>query len=236
MKNLKKYDDSDGGMAGQLLGLSLFIMLLAFFIVLNAISVFEAEKVKPAMESLGNTFGSKVDINIDTGKPSEIQHPDKSIHEGSTVEKIEALFSAQIPGYKITINKSRGEMYLKIPFDVFEQAVMALGQENALVSGEAERFGRYFLPTLVALLKKSGMEYQYRLDMLYNIKGNAARLQRKNARKLDEYIREISVIVGRIEEAGLPSQFMSAGLTDGDSGQIELFFRRHVTYNPEGEE
>ena len=46
--------------SSQLLGLSLFIMLLAFFIVLNAISNFEESKIKPVMANLSHTFAANM--------------------------------------------------------------------------------------------------------------------------------------------------------------------------------
>ena len=52
--------DSGGSSGGQLLAMSLFIMLLAFFIVLNAISNYENSKVKPVLQSIELTFASKI--------------------------------------------------------------------------------------------------------------------------------------------------------------------------------
>ena len=76
-------------MANQFLGLSLFIMLLSFFIILNAISSFEITKTQPILNSLSMTFASKqTDQQIIPGK---VVSQSSQKMEGSALDKIEAF-------------------------------------------------------------------------------------------------------------------------------------------------
>ena len=81
---------SSSGIGDKLPGLSLFVMLLAFFMILNSMSSYEKQKMENIMQSLDDTFASKI---TETGndKPSITKSSDKQLGEGDTLEKIEAL-------------------------------------------------------------------------------------------------------------------------------------------------
>ncbi len=221
-------------MGGQLLGLSLFIMLLAFFIVLNAISQFEEVKVRPVMQSLSHAFAANIqDMPLDE-QPSVTEAETASVKEGDTVERLQALFTAQIPSHEAVVSERQGVMYVKVPFDDFEAAVMAVGQRNALDddSGQAQFFRGFFLPTLVALLKTDTVQTPYRMDMMLNIDENPAHLQNQQPQRLADTMQTMSAIAEKIEAGGLPAKLLSSGVRKGEAGTIELLFRRHIPYSP----
>lgn len=228
---------TSGGMGSQLLSLSLFVMLLAFFIILNAISNFEQTKVRPVMDSLGYTFASKVSNEPVDEQPSVTEDEDEtSIHEGDTLERMQALFNAQIPGHDTVLSHQKGEMYVKLPFDEFEAAVMAVGQRNLLEqrNENVKLLKGFFLPTLVALMKSDGAGKPYRMDMMLNIGENPAALQNQQPKQLAATIAQMGAIAGKIEASGLSPKLISAGLQKGEEGTVELLFRRHVPFNPLG--
>lgn len=221
---------------GQILALSLFIMLLAFFIILNAISTLEETRIDPVMRSLSEAFATRVDQTDLRDSPSDLETPEKSIHHGSVFERIDALFSAQMPSYQVHIDERNGEMYVRVPYRVFESAVLATLQGNALeMEGEQAAFlPGFFAPTLVALMQGDADQDRpvYRMDMILNIRGNPSHLRNQNPQRLAGHIGRITDLSDRLEEAGLQENLMSAGLMDGESDMMDLLFRRHVPYSP----
>ncbi len=228
--------ETASSMSGQILGLSLFIMLLAFFIVLNAISSYEETRVKPVMQSLETAFSSKVADRTDL-RPSAREDLDTFTGDGDTLENLEALFSAQIPSHEATVSHSKGVMYVRVPFDDFEAAVMAIGQEDATEKTQDGTFlNKFFLPTLVSLLKTEDVGTPYRMDIMLNIKGNPAYIQNQNPQRLSQIMKKMSLLSEKIENAGLPQKLLSTGLQKGEVGIVELLFRRHIPFNPLGPE
>lgn len=223
--------------AGQLLGLSLFIMLLAFFIVLNAISSFEESKVSPVIQSLEYTFASKIrSRSQDTAQPSARQSSTTSTSEGDTLEQIEELFSAQIPNVENVVKNERlGMMYIQVPFEGFKDAVFGLEKAQPQDQGNAGAVtGRYFLPTLVGLLKSDRAGYTYRMDMILGTGRNPSVLASDKPQTLDDITKEMSRIARRIESAGIPQKLLSAGIQNRDENMIDLVFRPHIPFNPLG--
>jgi hypothetical protein len=225
-------------MGSQVLGLSLFIMLLAFFIVLNAISSFDEVKVDPVMESLGYAFASKMSEPKIDDHPSVRADEDQSIYEGDTIERIRALFNSQIPSSDIVMSHKKGEMYVRVAYDDLRSAVMAVGQRNAL-DGATEKqgfLGGFFLPTLLSLMKADEMGIAYRMDMILTVKENPAELKNQRPQTLRAYVKKIAEVASRIEGSGLSTKLLSAGVDQGEEGFVELYFRPHVPYNPLGDE
>ncbi|MCB1556424.1 MAG: flagellar motor protein MotB, partial [Alphaproteobacteria bacterium] len=137
---------TEQGASGQLLALALFIMLLAFFIVLNAISTFDETRVRPAMDSIEKAFASKM-VDQPEVNPSLAPAPEQARGEGDTLDKIEGLFTAHIPGQDVVMDKSRGEMHVRVPYDSLKKAVFSIGAQTP---GETDL--NPFLPTLLGLL------------------------------------------------------------------------------------
>jgi len=221
-----------------LLSLSLFIMLLAFFIVLNTISSYEEEKVKPVLDSIGATFASKV-TEFGNDLPSVTASVEKSLHEGSTLDKLESLFVAQIPAHKAQLNQSSGTMHVELSFDDFERAVIALGggtrKETPDNVEAAELLEGFFLPALVALMNNNNTGYPYRMDVLVTMDENPALIENQNPQRMITVVKRISRVAQQIEQGGLPEKLMTVGIKQGKAGNVELFFRPHIPYNPLGE-
>lgn len=233
-------------MASQLLALSLFIMLLAFFIVLNAISSFEESRFQPVLSSLGDTFSSRVNQS-DNARPSVTVSPDESIDEGTALERMQLLFNAQIPGQKSAVNNTRGTLHVRVPYEELNEAVMSVGagglasgRVSGTGTGQGQRAGhRMFLPALTALMKGEQVGLFYRVDMVLNIGGNPARMQNHEPLALAAIMKDMGRIGDRLEQAGLPPRLISTGVQQGRSGEVgyvDLLFRAHEPFNPLGEE
>ena len=80
-------------MGNPYLNLSLFIMLLSFFLILNGISNFQNDKSFPVLNSLNITFTKK---ELEAPKPSQSMEDEESSRKGNTLDKLEALFKVHI--------------------------------------------------------------------------------------------------------------------------------------------
>lgn len=218
--------DSTTTPGSQLLALSLFIMLLAFFIVLNAISTFEEDKLQDVMLSIEDTFSARI-TEASNEKPSTAQSDQKSLNEGDTIEQIDALFKAQIPGYEVVKNRQRGMMLVQVPRKEFEDAVKGLGDKKA-----SSGFSTAFLPTLVSLMRSEGRGTPYRVDVTYYLEDNPARLQNQQPQRMAETIRNVGGVARQIEGAGLQARLMTIGLQKGNPEMVDLVFQRHRPFNP----
>lgn len=223
-----------GASGGQLLALSLFVMLLAFFIVLNAISSYQQSKVAPVLKSLESSFASKISEE-ENEKPSVTSSEEKSISEGDTLDRIRALFVSQIPGHRLKMDKNTGTMHVALSMDDFEKAVITLGDTEDKDSEAVGKLKAFFLPALIALMENDAAGQPYRMDMIVNTPENPAAMENASPQRMRQMSQRMSRIAQQIESAGLPARMISIGMKRGDEGTIELFFRPHIPYNPLGE-
>lgn len=220
--------------ASQLLALSLFLMLLAFFIVLNAISDFEETKITPILQSLEQSFAKEIPVR--DNNPSVQQSATKSVGEGSVTDKLEALFSSQIPEYESATNSRTGTMHVRLPYDELYNAVMALGQRS---SGDAqtggggfEKMEGFFLPSLIALIRTEQAGMAYRMDMILNVGDNPPHVKNNNPQFAESRMEAMAQISQRLQNSGLPPKLQSIGLGSGPRETVDLVFRPHVPFDP----
>jgi hypothetical protein len=225
---------SESSNSGQVLALSLFLMLLAFFIVLNAISDFEETRVKPILDSLEKSFAAETIPPTDTN-PSVQESESLSVDEGDVTERLEALFRSQIPTYEAATNKTKGTMHVRLPLDEFKQAVMAVGQRQT--ENKAGKDGQFllkgfFLPTLIAVIRADKAEMPYRMDMILNVGDNPPHLQNDKPKIAQKHVKDMSTLATKLQNSGLPARLQSIGLGNGPEGTVDLVFRPHVAFDP----
>lgn len=211
------------------MALSLFVMLLAFFIILNSISDYEENRARNIMRSLESVFAVNF-TDPDMDLPSTVSSEDSLTDEGDVLDKIQNLFSSQIPSNKIKVDKSEGVMYASVPYDDFSSAVMDLEKGD---KGEKKGWGQeFFLPALVSLLKNDQTGHPYRMDVYINVGGNPARMMNKDPKKLNAGMKNAGRLAGKIESAGLQTRLLSVGIKEGDPETVEIVFRPHIVFNP----
>lgn len=219
---------SDGGGGMQVLGLSLFIMLLAFFIVINAISSFEENKSSPVLQSLEQAFASRIAEQGDQ-QPSVAKSAEKALGEGHVLDRMQALFKSQIPDFDASVNKKRGTMHIEMSWADFNAAVLSLSGGGAnQVSGQQE----YFLSALVALMKNASAGQPYRMDILLTLEDNPALLHNSEPQTMLRAGRVLTQAAAAIEKTGLPEKYLSIGVKEGKRGMVEIFFQPHIPFNP----
>lgn len=215
-------------MANQFLGLSLFIMLLSFFIILNSVSNFELTKAQPVLNSLASVFSKDV-LPEDIRPPGQRANVAQSSREGDTLSQVQAFFTSTITGVDAKQNRLGTEMHMRMSFADFEKAV-----NEALTPpkpGEPENIDRSFLPTLVSLLGAEDTT-PYRMDMVLSTAENPAELQASQPEQYKKLNAGIARIAAKLESAGMPARLISAGLEKGSADTVDLYFRRHEPFNP----
>lgn len=206
-----------------LLNLSLFLMLLAFFIVLNGMSSFEEMRYKPIMESLASTFSSAT--QREDSAPSVTPNPVKSINEGSAVDRLDALFNAQITGAKVTSSSRAGVMHVELPLEEFDQAMTRPGQVDLTQVDKITGLQTYFLPTLVSLMKEAEQGRPYRVDIIVHTQGSPAGVYNTNPAGYSALVITVAGYAALLEKQGLSKDLLSIGVSEGSRDKIEMFFR-----------
>lgn len=217
-------------MANQFLGLSLFIMLLAFFIILNSISTYEDTKSRPVLNSLIVAFSNR--DPVDVLPPGPMMQASQTASLGSTLDKLEALFVSQISAADTRQNRLGTIMYVRVPFDDFRDAVLSsLSDTSPPPKSPLDEQNIDILPMLVSLLETQG-DVPYKMDMILNIDKEPSELLAESPEKFAAYNNAISGIARKITEAGLPTRQITAGIQHGDEGIVNLVFRRYEPFNP----
>ncbi len=218
-------------MANEYLGLSLFVMLLSFFIILTSMSDYEDSKAKPIMSSLNMAFSAGA-LDKDEPAPSIKMSETQDFHEGTTLDKIEGLFNAHIKTFKITKNRLGTEMSVTMTRDEFEKALESTGEVLFLEDPSTDELAEApFLDTLTSLIATSETEVQYRMDIMLGTGENPAMMQNEKPASLRE-ISDISTGYARmLEAAGMPVKFISTGIGAGEKDMVVLMFRRYVPVN-----
>lgn len=217
--------------AGRLLALSLFIMLLAFFIVLTALSSYEETRVAPIFQSLEESFAANLRDKSEL-KPSVTGRNAGAYGDGTTLEQLEALFTAIIPARNIASNKYEGTLHISMTIEEFERSITLLSLGRDFEEKQEEARNSFILPALVALLQADHKGAPYHMDILLNTGGNPAFLENDNPDKIALDMKRVGAYGRRIEQAGLPQKYMTVGLQEGKTSMIDLFFRPYIPFNP----
>ncbi len=214
-------------MANQFLSLSLFLMLLSFFIVLNAVSDFEDNKSQPVMNSLSMAFSSEA-IPQKSAPSFEVSEILDEKREGDTLEALEGVFNAHISGFEVKRNRLGTVMHVRVPVGRFENAIdfpsvpyseISIGMRGA------------FLPTMVTLLRSSNNDQPYRMDMVLNVSREPAVYLKDNPNAFRDDLRLVSDFALSMERAGMPKKMISAGMVKGDPSYIDLYFYRYKAFD-----
>jgi len=212
----------------QFLALSLFIMLLAFFIILNALSNYEDIKSRPVLNSLATAFANK--SPKDPMAPNAVESKQKSISEGDTLDKLQTLFSAHITAAEASKNRLGTKMHIRLPLRQFESSLLAPSRNNI----RNARLGApgTFTPTLLSLMQTRESEIPYRMDMVLNTQDKPASAVIDAPEQIRADMQKISTLAKRLEDSGLEKKLVSAGLAQGEVGMIDLYFTRYIPVNP----
>lgn len=201
-------DKADPGMVALL---SLNLLLLAFFILLIALSRFEQNRVERVVESITQAFGARFD--------SEFTQPSSPAGLGlydamkPVAEALRRTVAATLP-VEVAIEVRRdGELRIEIPSEV-------------LFASDAAAPLATVRPLLVELARAlTGPRFEahpWSLDAsapLSSLAGGASAAER------DLAIRRAAALVRSLRGLGLPEGHLAAGLLEGDTQMVRLAVR-----------
>jgi len=215
--------------ASQMMNLSLFIMLLAFFIVLNSLSSYEEIKSEKVKRSIKITFSNEAQEEMGSVTQSEIE----SFSEGHTFDRLDALFKAQIVTFEAQKSKSTGRMNIQLPYDKFMQAIKASGQFDATrYPSRRETRDNFFLPTLASIMRANIDGSPTRMEITFHLSGNPAALQNEKPQELRDQIDIIGEVARILINQKLPEKLINISFEKGDPDIVDLSFIKYVPFSP----
>lgn len=223
-------------MGRQFLALSLFVILLAFFVVLTSLSEYDSTKAMPVLSSLEMAFAGK-QLEREADKSAAEKAEFDNLRQGDTLDKIKASLNATISDFDARKNRLGTEMYVRMPRRDFERALQAsvgLPDDNRALSG----MDGPFISTLISLLNAAREERPYRMDILLETETNPAALQNEAPEKIAALMQRVSGYSAALQNAGLPEFLVSAGLSyrgqrdEAEGDFVELVFTRHKSFDP----
>jgi hypothetical protein len=208
---------------GQLL--SLFIMLVAFFIVLNSISIYDSQKSDNAIQSVGQSVGGVFAAPLIGNEVSSANDfwggPPAAQGEGNSFEdRVTGAFSSLIAGDKPALMRERGVLYLHMTEDAFNTA---LGDD---------RTGP-FNKSLAALINNSAQGIDYRMEITFNLGANPAQIAAASPDQAKTLAAKYQKVAAAIEGRGFPTALLSVGAAGGEAGTVDIFFRPEEKLDPQ---
>ena len=210
-------EDCEARMGSSFLNLSLFIMLLSFFIVMNSVSSYETTKISPVIDSIEMAFGSKLEEEK-LAKPSEAPNTIPENKSGDTLIEMEGVFAAHIKDYQLNKNRLGNVMTIDVSVEKFETVLRDI---DVMRSGEEVTRSESFVPTLISLIDASQTRVPYRMDMFVQTQKDAD-LTNKTAK-----IKQAARFGQALELAGMERKLISAGVRTGEDGLMTIVFRRY---------
>lgn len=184
--------------------LSLKLILLAFFILLNAISDFEEARAKQAINSVNQAFSGQLEpihapalLNGSPGLLSEAE---------SLANDVGSLFESIIPAIRSTRTDRARIVHIDLP----SSALFKIGDDN--LRPERTEMVRRFAKTL---LRHNVHELVYKLEFLHGVPAGGA----AGALRVQE-VRRASGVASLLVDEGLPPDLLSIGVLPGRSGRV----------------
>lgn len=209
------------GDSGIVLLLSLKLILLAFFILLNSIAEIETTRMRAVLDSVDQAFNGTYRSIPDPA--SEPAGSGVLTEAADALSQIHALVSAEIPGAKAKIVGDSEALR----FDLPAGALFQIG-EDALRPSRAvllRRIARALMPD------PSGAQ-RYEIEVLH---GTAAGLGRNSGAPWPLEIRRGGALAREFVMQGLPAEALSIGLLPGQPELIRLILRARRSGNPTGQ-
>lgn len=186
--------------------LSLFLLLLAFFVFLNSISSFEKNKSYDVAKSVRANFanfagkGDNIDL-IGKVKNDKIN--------ANTVKILENTFNFVVPTIAVKQHHQADNIEFKIP----------LKSLFVLSSGLLTKKAKVILNEIGGVLKLKGDKQPIKLEIFMGYRFLSSGL------KLDEEVKsKVTVLVDALLQSGAPKGLFSIGLEPGNKEEIRFRF------------
>lgn len=191
--------------------LSLKLLLLAFFIMLNAMSSFEEDKARAVLDSVNSTF------NGDASQLERFANFNQSLDDlddkAELVSEIERLFETTIPAVERDKGSTQSFLRLRLPVEA-----MFLGNEIELASGR-ELLLKRIVQSLGAYTEKGGY---YEFEFLYGV---PSRNSKARAAALEIALKRSEIVAQEILMAGMPEDRFAIGLQPNQPKTVFIVIR-----------
>lgn len=187
--------------------LALYLLVLAFFILLNSFSTLEDVKAKTAMKSLTATF-SPVPPSTD---PTALQAEDSSASGQAFQETVTGIFATSLQVAKVEIVQPGKLMRIIVPTDALFQTGKA----------EVREAQTQLLDRIVTTLsgRPPGMRHDLELVMASRFVTDKDLSTGRNME-----LRRADAFVSKMRERGVPPDSVTVGVKPGDPDQIIMWF------------
>lgn len=191
--------------------LALFLLLLAFFILLNTLSTIEEGRSTEVLKSVQDAFPSEIQAQL---KESFLDGDPGSVIGEGVRSRIGAVFEASLPIIEITADPSGSPLYVSVPSrSVFSPALGG-------VTPEAEALARQLVPLLETRPGQAYMDLQILLG-----RGGDGRVRDTGADQ--DLILGASSTALRFGALGVPRARVTGGIEPGDGDITRFVFRIH---------
>jgi hypothetical protein len=186
--------------------LSLKLILLAFFILLNAISDYEEARTKSVISSVNRAFSGQLEpINA----PALLDGSPGLLPEAETlINDVGSLFESIIPAIRSTRTDRARIVHIDLP----SGALFKIGADR--LRPDRTEMIRRFAKTL---LRYNAREIVYKLEFLHGVPADGAAGALR-----EQEVRRASGVVSLLAGAGLPADLLSIGVLPGRSGRVSF--------------
>lgn len=189
--------------------LSLYLIILAFFILLNAISKLQDERTKVVLGSLGATFAEPafvatgpLDYSAGSGAFSAVHAFDKSIR---------SLFQSAFPFVSFKPFQPFEKMLAEVPLSSL------FGPGSAMIRAEKV----VFLNELAAILSRETPGQRFSVEVLLPM--SPANSRSPTAQRAIA-VNRVSAIARALVVRGVPAARVTAGIEYGDPKKLRMLF------------
>lgn len=201
--------------ASQPLFLSLFLLLLAFFILLNTLSTIEPGRSNRVLESVQRAFPSA--FRTPLGDNVLEADPGQVIGEAARA-RIGTIFRQVLPVARVTVEPDGNPLYVSAP----------VARIYAPTIGGLTPAGEALAQRLAPLLASPPPGSVLELDILFAVAADERGAGR------EARAREVADVVEGFVRGGVEPELMAAGLEPGQSDTVRFVFRTRPAGVPAG--
>ena len=188
-----------------ILFLGLFLILLAFFIMLNSLSVVDERKSAAAVDSVTNQFGEAV---FDRPVGIEIRVISEAAVAGGFHGQIESSFNAVLPVAEFIALPASNALQVTVP----ASSLFFTNEFRIRLPAED------LMDRLAATLTQAGTAETFEIEVVFEVAEDAAEEQRQLTRL------RAGAFARSLVDRGVPPRRISAGVDVGEDAQVRMFF------------
>ena len=192
----------------QMTALALFVLLLAFFIILNGLSGFSEVKAPSVLSSVRVALGGLPELLQEKGA-GLTQGRGKSIYgTGESLQAVAGAFNAEVPGVRATYSDKAGIFSMRMGISTFSQI---LGLESGAVVD----------PRFQELLAALGEQKDYHMAVALQRPGGIP--EGETGVVMDAYL---ELWQERLRTLGMPPERLEIGYEPGQGGRVRITVER----------